>query len=336
MSTQADQLGERVIVTGRAYVRMIEAADVLLDHRPVWTERVLLRLVRALTFLQARRDERRRGWARRIGAGRRQFRRVQSRVNADGAGTQARGQQLGVHKIHNTRSNKSVKSALLVSSSCVLIGLASSACTPATPIASPATVAAAASSPSPVATYRAPTYAEITPGPPKSVGDLSTTIDVPPFAYSQPLPPPEPSVLDGLYTRTIPFEGTPTPCKRCAGYRLEGGVWSLYLDKGVFKVFQQDTDFEAIGSFVVSGDRVTFFNDPYCEEDLTMVGTYTWHTDGDVLTLQVVNDACSIGLRSKNLTATAWTKKVDPCQPPNWEAVVTHHWKKPPGCDHPE
>ena len=33
MSTKADQLGERVIVTGRAYVRMVEAADVLLDHR---------------------------------------------------------------------------------------------------------------------------------------------------------------------------------------------------------------------------------------------------------------------------------------------------------------
>jgi len=33
MDTQADQLGERVIVTGRAYVRIIEAADVLLDNR---------------------------------------------------------------------------------------------------------------------------------------------------------------------------------------------------------------------------------------------------------------------------------------------------------------
>jgi hypothetical protein len=41
-------LGERVIVTGRAYVRMIEAADVLLDHKPAWTERLVLRLVRAL------------------------------------------------------------------------------------------------------------------------------------------------------------------------------------------------------------------------------------------------------------------------------------------------
>ena len=37
-----------MIVTGRAYVRIVEAADVLLDHRPVWTERLLLRMVRAL------------------------------------------------------------------------------------------------------------------------------------------------------------------------------------------------------------------------------------------------------------------------------------------------
>jgi len=34
MSTQADQLGERTIVTGRAYVRMIKVVDVLLDYRP--------------------------------------------------------------------------------------------------------------------------------------------------------------------------------------------------------------------------------------------------------------------------------------------------------------
>ena len=47
MSTKADQLGERVIVTGRAYVRMVEAADVLLGRQPVWTERLLLRLTRA-------------------------------------------------------------------------------------------------------------------------------------------------------------------------------------------------------------------------------------------------------------------------------------------------
>ena len=36
MSTQADQFGERVIVTGRAYVRIVETADTLLERKPFW------------------------------------------------------------------------------------------------------------------------------------------------------------------------------------------------------------------------------------------------------------------------------------------------------------
>ncbi len=209
-----------------------------------------------------------------------------------------------------------------------VIVLVASACAPVTNV-------------TPMPTYRAPTYAEITPGPRKIVPDLSTTIDTPPFAYSTPLPPPVPSSLDGLYSKMVPLEGTPVPCKRCAAYRLEGGVWSLYLDKGVFKVFHQDTDFEAVGSFVVSGDRITFFNDPYCEEDLKMVGTYTWVIDANgALHLQVVgNDPCSIGQRMRNLTSDAWTKtpidhqaRAAACQPPNREAGVSDHWKKPPYC----
>ena len=54
MSTQADQLGERVIVTGRAYVRMIEAADVLLSQNPAWTERVLLPIEPTAHYLSSR------------------------------------------------------------------------------------------------------------------------------------------------------------------------------------------------------------------------------------------------------------------------------------------
>ena len=188
--------------------------------------------------------------------------------------------------------------------------------------------------------YRAPTYAEITPGPHKEVPDLSTTIEVPPFPYSTPLPPPVTSSLDGLYSKLVPLEGTPTPCKRCAGYRLEGGLWTLYLNKGVYKVFQQDTDFEAVGSFVVSGNQITFFNDPFCEEDLRMVGTYTWEWNArNDLRLSAVADPCSIGLRAKNLTSTAWVKtpllpqeRADSCQPPSREAGVTDHWRKPPYC----
>ena len=186
--------------------------------------------------------------------------------------------------------------------------------------------------PTPTVFYRDITYAQITPGPHTFLGDLSTVIEVPPFPYSQPLPPPVPSAVDGLYFKLVPFEGTPTPCKRCAGYRLEGGVWSLYLNKGFFKVFQQNSNFEAIGSFAVANDRITFFNDPYCEEDVTMVGTYTWQKVGQALTLHVVNDPCAIGLRAQNLTSAGWSPK-NPCQPPNREAAVNDHWYRPPECN---
>jgi hypothetical protein len=43
-----EQITSNMITTGRAYVRLVEAADVLLDRQPVWTERLLLRFVRAL------------------------------------------------------------------------------------------------------------------------------------------------------------------------------------------------------------------------------------------------------------------------------------------------
>ncbi|MGE5141354.1 MAG: hypothetical protein ACM3JD_17945, partial [Rudaea sp.] len=201
------------------------------------------------------------------------------------------------------------------------------------------TVAAACGSAGAAVKYRAPTYAEITPGPKKFLPDLSTTIEVPPFPYSQPLPPQERTEVDGLYVRYVPLDGTPTPCKRCAGYRLEGGLWSLYLDRGVFKVFQRESEFEAVGSYTVSGNRLTLYNDPYCEEDLRMVGTYTWTGDGNSLTLQSVDDACSIGLRAKNLALSTWTRapadageRAASCQPPNREAAVSDHWKKPIYC----
>jgi hypothetical protein len=50
MSAQlnADQIRENVVTAGRAYVRLIEAADVLLGRHPAWTERLLLRMVRTL------------------------------------------------------------------------------------------------------------------------------------------------------------------------------------------------------------------------------------------------------------------------------------------------
>ncbi len=192
----------------------------------------------------------------------------------------------------------------------------------------------------PTVHYIAPTYGMITPGPHIDLPDLPTMIEVPPFPYSQPLPAPVATAIDGLYSRLIPMEGTPTPCKRCAGYRIEGGVWTLYLDKGVFKVLQRESDFQAVGSYSVNGNQVSFFNDPYCEEDIKMVGTYEWQIDArGSLHLTAQKDPCSIGLRAKNLTASAWVKtamseqdRTAACQPPNPEAAVSDHWFKPPYC----
>ena len=51
--TEKKRIGN-VITEGRAYVRMIGAADVLLDHRLAWTERALLRLMQALYLYRLR------------------------------------------------------------------------------------------------------------------------------------------------------------------------------------------------------------------------------------------------------------------------------------------
>jgi hypothetical protein len=48
MNQSPDQILHNVITAGRACVRIVEAADVLLERDPVWTERWLLRLVRTL------------------------------------------------------------------------------------------------------------------------------------------------------------------------------------------------------------------------------------------------------------------------------------------------
>jgi hypothetical protein len=48
MSSSPYQITQSVITAGRACVRIIETADALLGYCPVWTEALLLRMVRAL------------------------------------------------------------------------------------------------------------------------------------------------------------------------------------------------------------------------------------------------------------------------------------------------
>lgn len=157
-----------------------------------------------------------------------------------------------------------------------------------------------------------------------------------PYPYTTPLPLPTPTILDGIYTRMVKFEGTPTPCRRCAPYRAEGGTWTLRLAAGVFKVSHNETGFAGIGSFTVSGDQLTLFNDPNCH---LASGTYRWAVDGRSLRLAELDDPCAFGLRLRNLSAGSWIRQtdaegrgLDPCQPPSTEAAITGHWAAPTGC----
>ena len=147
-----------------------------------------------------------------------------------------------------------------------------------------------------------------------------------PFPHTAPLPPREPAVLDGTYTKFDPKKKPPVPCRRCPDYLPEGGLWKLHLSKGVFRIFHEFTGWRSIGSYVVEGNRIRLFNDPTCIE---VTGHYTWTYEAGRLIWVVIQDECAIGLRAKNLMKIPWT----PCQPPSMEAGFSGPWDKPPGCN---
>ena len=155
-----------------------------------------------------------------------------------------------------------------------------------------------------------------------------------PYPYVLPLPQPTRSSLDGTYVKFEQREAEPVHCLRCPDWGLEGGVWKLSLDRGIFRVYHEITGWHSLGSFVVSKDleskekldQLIVFNDPVCPSS---IGLYLAKLEGEALSLQVVHDPCSIRLRAINLAHLPWHS----CQPPNGEAGVTDHWPKPAGCD---
>ena len=150
-----------------------------------------------------------------------------------------------------------------------------------------------------------------------------------PFAYATPLPDPVPSPLDGTYPKVDPSWPQWWTCRRCADYRLAGGIWKLQFDKGVMHIYYEVTGWRSLASFTVSDDRLYIFNDPYCPE---VVGGYRWKLEDGNLKLDVIDDSCSFQLRGKNLSNQPWPS----CLPPDETTDAHNDWQKPPGCEeHP-
>lgn len=145
-----------------------------------------------------------------------------------------------------------------------------------------------------------------------------------PYAYATPLPPAIASVIDGTYVKSEEV-GSYVHCLRCPDYASDGGIWLLRFDKGIFRIYSRLTGWRSLGSYTLSENRMTLFNDGYCPNE---VGTYTWSVEQRKLILKEIKDDCSFRLREKNLTLMGWAS----CQPPTIEAAITDHWQIPEGC----
>lgn len=147
-----------------------------------------------------------------------------------------------------------------------------------------------------------------------------------PYSYTLPLPPDAATPVDGAYAKIDPRTAPHVHCLRCPDYMMEGGLWRLQLDHGVFRIYYAGTGWRSLGSYTLDADRLQLFNDPNCTD---AVGVYTWQLDEGALVLSAVEDPCGQGLRAANLSDRPWLS----CQPPNREAAITDHWHKPEGCD---
>lgn len=108
------------------------------------------------------------------------------------------------------------------------------------------------------------------------------------------------------------------PCRRCPDYLPKGGIWKLSLEQGVYRIFFATTGWHSLGSFAVSGDQVSFFNDPCCYKT---VGRYKWQLQGGQLNLELIEDDCQVDRRARSLSKQPWNL----CQTPSTGS-------EPPGC----
>jgi len=126
-----------------------------------------------------------------------------------------------------------------------------------------------------------------------------------PYPYTTPLPPPNSTLIDGIYVKQEPMEllGEHIHCRRCPDWLYEGGLWKIRFDRGIYRVLHVDLGWKSLGSYAVSGDQLLLFNDPNCIED---TGAYRWKLESGVLIFEVVDDPCAILLRGKNLAHLPW------------------------------
>jgi hypothetical protein len=139
------------------------------------------------------------------------------------------------------------------------------------------------------------------------------------------VPPSSPTALDDAYVRHADAPPQWWSCLRCADYRPSGGTWRILLDRGVLRMVYDVTRWRTIASYVVDGDQLRIFNDPFCPWE---EGVYQWEVVAGHLALDVVEDTCAFGLRAQNLMAGDWVS----CRPPDLRAAVSDAWSKPAGC----
>jgi hypothetical protein len=128
-----------------------------------------------------------------------------------------------------------------------------------------------------------------------------------PYPFTTPIPPLEPTAVDGTYTRSLTrAQGAQPyiPCRRCAPYRLHPGVAVVELKAGRYHVTHEVAHFTAGGHFVVQGDRLVLFNDPNCSH---VRGTYRWSLHDGILRLEPLEDPCPFDLlRARYFAAAPW------------------------------
>jgi len=133
-----------------------------------------------------------------------------------------------------------------------------------------------------------------------------------PYPFTTPVPPLEPTAIDGTYSRrvTVRLAGGPSvKCRRCAPYRIETGTTELTLRAGRYAIAHHgpgpdSSQFRSRGHFTLSGDSIRLFNDGECPH---MEGVYRWERSGGALTLEVVEDECPFSqLRQRFLQLTPW------------------------------